>query len=74
MSQGFVVELTVAVKDATLYRIHPVTIPPMAYAVTRTTIMQLTAEASETPNETEATVHMQIAKSHTFLQVMPIIN
>ena len=50
------------------------TIPPMAYAVTRTTIMQLTAEASETPNETEATVHMQIAKSHTFLQVMPIIN
>ena len=30
-------------------------------------------EISEPPNETEATVHTQIVKSHTFLQVIPII-
>ena len=28
---------------------------------------------SEPPNETEATVHTQIGKSRTFLEVMPII-
>ena len=36
--------------------------------------MQLTAEASEAPIETEATVHIQIVKSHTFLQVISDIN
>ena len=30
-------------------------------------------ETSEPPNETEATVRTQIVKSHTFLQVIPII-
>ena len=30
-------------------------------------------ETSEPPNETEATVHTQIGKSRTFLEVIPII-
>ena len=44
---------------------HVVTIPPMAHAITRTTIIQVTVITQKHPN--------QILRSYTFLQVIPII-
>ena len=48
--------------------------PPMAHAVTRATIMQLTVikQRSEPTNETKATIQTQIGKSHNFPQVTSI--
>ena len=48
--QRLVLELTVAVKDTTLYSIDLVTIVPMAHAFTRTSIMQLAVITQKHPN------------------------
>ena len=69
--------MTVAVKDITLYWIYRVinsSVGSRSYQNCPHATDSYNIETSEPPNETEATVHTQILKSHTFLQVIRIIS